>query len=526
MPAKEIRFALEAGSLSLSGYADEVRRRMREIDPEDRVVWQEAYEHGLQTAYGSRDFDGFAEIALFAAVQLDSLGYHEDALTQFDFALAMTDDLPDQSCVLLSYKAFFEALGLRIDDALLSLKRAAGLAATASNARISGEYAACSAMIACLMFGSDAVSSSLAAIRNSDRGGFDWQSSAVRSWLIPYLFARGERTEAMPWIRSLHAQAEVASHPWRRADAVLFQSAAGGSSLVGQADAEVEALASSSGNFLATWRLTLLRVRRALLRGDWDDVRTHCEALEALRDKIHPAFADGAPATRALVSAYSKPGEAETVEPGEALLPNVGALLMRMEAVAIAGTQSDAARWASWSREQLPASVKTSLEWPVSRDRVEGLLQLRAGNVRGVEFVFRRGMQWAEHGGYHIEAALTRLQLGEVGTLALDGRQWPALRNEGWSQLDAMGIDPTPHAYAAARAFGLGRSASANASPLTPRESEVLATLASGLTYREAAEQLGVDWRTVQSHAYHIYGKLGVRSKVEAITVARELGVL
>lgn len=56
---------------------------------------------------------------------------------------------------------------------------------------------------------------------------------------------------------------------------------------------------------------------------------------------------------------------------------------------------------------------------------------------------------------------------------------------------------------------------------LTPREEEVLDLLAQeGLTNRELAERLVVTEWTIWRHLSNIYGKLGVRSRSEAIVWA------
>src|SRR5262245_43131061 len=62
--------------------------------------------------------------------------------------------------------------------------------------------------------------------------------------------------------------------------------------------------------------------------------------------------------------------------------------------------------------------------------------------------------------------------------------------------------------------------------PLTRREREVLALLAEELTGPEIAERLTLALSSVKTHIQHIYGKLGVNGKREAIQRARELGLL
>lgn len=57
---------------------------------------------------------------------------------------------------------------------------------------------------------------------------------------------------------------------------------------------------------------------------------------------------------------------------------------------------------------------------------------------------------------------------------------------------------------------------------LSPREREVLEMLSRGLAYKEIAKELGIGYRTVHTHLEHIYQKLHVSSRAEA--VARFLG--
>jgi predicted ATPase/class 3 adenylate cyclase/DNA-binding CsgD family transcriptional regulator len=69
-------------------------------------------------------------------------------------------------------------------------------------------------------------------------------------------------------------------------------------------------------------------------------------------------------------------------------------------------------------------------------------------------------------------------------------------------------------------------SAEALIEPLSARELEVLHLLEEGLTNREIAQRLCVSPNTVRVHTYHIYGKLGVNNRTQAVTRARVLGLL
>ena len=62
----------------------------------------------------------------------------------------------------------------------------------------------------------------------------------------------------------------------------------------------------------------------------------------------------------------------------------------------------------------------------------------------------------------------------------------------------------------------------AEAQSLSPREAEVLDLLAKGFLYKEIAESMKISYATVHTHIRHVYEKLHVRSRTEA--VAKHLG--
>lgn len=61
---------------------------------------------------------------------------------------------------------------------------------------------------------------------------------------------------------------------------------------------------------------------------------------------------------------------------------------------------------------------------------------------------------------------------------------------------------------------------------LTPREHEVLALLAQGLTNKQIAQQLSVSPRTVNFHLDNLYSKLGVNSRTAAVLAALRQGFI
>jgi DNA-binding NarL/FixJ family response regulator len=54
---------------------------------------------------------------------------------------------------------------------------------------------------------------------------------------------------------------------------------------------------------------------------------------------------------------------------------------------------------------------------------------------------------------------------------------------------------------------------------LSTREQQVLDYLAQGFLYREIAEEMKITYATVHTHIRHIYEKLQVRSRTEAVTI-------
>ncbi len=90
------------------------------------------------------------------------------------------------------------------------------------------------------------------------------------------------------------------------------------------------------------------------------------------------------------------------------------------------------------------------------------------------------------------------------------------------------GYPRTRHEVAAARPRGRGPTPRAMPAvePLSERELEVLALVSEGMSNAEVGRSLFVAPSTVKKHLEHVYDKLGVRRRTQAVARARELGLL
>jgi two-component system NarL family response regulator len=61
---------------------------------------------------------------------------------------------------------------------------------------------------------------------------------------------------------------------------------------------------------------------------------------------------------------------------------------------------------------------------------------------------------------------------------------------------------------------------------LTPRELATLRSMAEGKSNKEVAAELGISERTVKTHLGHLFEKLGVTSRTEAVKIATHRGLV
>lgn len=162
-------------------------------------------------------------------------------------------------------------------------------------------------------------------------------------------------------------------------------------------------------------------------------------------------------------------------------------------------------------------------------DLADGLLATASGEHERARLLLEDAVAGFERGGAPFEAAEARVELA-AALLAL-GRAASAEREarSALRALDELGARPTAERarrlIEASRAPGDGGAAAAP-SPVTPREREVLALLAEGLTNRQIAGRLVVSEHTVHRHVTNILRKLDLPSRAAAAAHAARTGLL
>ncbi len=124
---------------------------------------------------------------------------------------------------------------------------------------------------------------------------------------------------------------------------------------------------------------------------------------------------------------------------------------------------------------------------------------------RRVAEALRAGIRAVLHGDMSPAQIVAGLEAAAAGLIVLH----PA-------ELDAMFSAAEPAASPLAELI----------EPLTPRESEVLQMLASGLANKAIATRLAISEHTVKFHVASILGKLGAASRTEAVTIGIRRGIV
>jgi len=155
------------------------------------------------------------------------------------------------------------------------------------------------------------------------------------------------------------------------------------------------------------------------------------------------------------------------------------------------------------------------------------------GRVEDAETEIRRAVEIADRGAGRLEVAAALLALSRIRHLRGDAAQAREAILKARGVLDQCPESGTLGRAVKAAQSGFkvaahdgGRQGSGPAEELTDRELAVLRLLPSPLSRREIAETLYVSPNTVKTHAKGIYRKLEAESREDAVSRARELGIL
>ena len=507
-------------------FAARLQQALREDGGAGSEHWRMAVEGCLTAAYGSGDIVALCDVVQAIISILDAQGRFREAVSEITHAIALAGVETNALAMLHSMSA---PLLAAVGESAAAEKALEAAERIVDEANIPFAIAKCQANCGV---------SRLLALKSHALQS-DWfvvhGSSAIRpedalilmSYFIPYQFAVGARAEIRPWLRTFRLQARAASHPYRVTDAEIFDAAA---SAIADPLKPLEFGEVPRWHWFANWRVELLRFRQLVLRRSWAEAEASLTMLFRARRRAGDAQLDSIDGFEMLLMALTEradPLRADVPLPESVHLLNLPSVLAAAEAVALDGTQHAAAVWHRWFAAKLPPEIATSMEWPVSRWRIQALLALRSGNERAAKREFEHAVRWATDAGYPIELAAAQLQLSELLRQRLSGAEhiWRALREKGADGLRLAGLDAAVFAYAVARTVPSAGKYSLR-SPLTPRETETLTYLAEGLSYRAMGDQMGIKWTTVQTLAHRCYEKLEASGRQAAVARARELGLL
>jgi DNA-binding NarL/FixJ family response regulator len=195
----------------------------------------------------------------------------------------------------------------------------------------------------------------------------------------------------------------------------------------------------------------------------------------------------------------------------------LGTLLGLLDGIELVGTAADGEEAVALAAAHDPDVVLMDLRMP----RVDGIEAIRRLSARGDRPAAIALTTYADDA-----SVLGALRAGARGYLTKDaGAEEIRAAVEAVARGD-VALDP-----AAQRQVVAALSEPAPATPaelpdeLTPREAEVLALIAEGLTNGEIAERLVVSAATVKSHVNHIFAKIGARDRAQAVVYAYANGL-
>src|SRR6202041_3421764 len=162
------------------------------------------------------------------------------------------------------------------------------------------------------------------------------------------------------------------------------------------------------------------------------------------------------------------------------------------------------------------------------RAAAEVLAPVLAGSVPGVRQIWMMTARLQEATAREAlgdPAAAERALEGALDIAESTGLLLPFLLDPAPARLEGHRRHRTAHPVLAADAARPGPSARLT-EPLTDSETRILRYLPTHLTAQEIARELSLSVHTVTTHLRHLYAKLGVHRRRQAVERARALGLL
>lgn len=192
-----------------------------------------------------------------------------------------------------------------------------------------------------------------------------------------------------------------------------------------------------------------------------------------------------------------------------------------VEALVACERLEEAEEHLAWFEANAERLKRTSGQAAAARSR--GFLAAGRGDLVAASAAFERALRHHDLVPMPFDRARTLLAFGVARRRANDRRRARATLEEAQALFQSSGAAAWERRAAAELARIGGRAPAAG--ELTPVERRVAELVAAGNTNREVAAALFLSTRTVEGHLSRVYGKLGVRSRVElARKLASEAG--
>lgn len=191
---------------------------------------------------------------------------------------------------------------------------------------------------------------------------------------------------------------------------------------------------------------------------------------------------------------------------------SIGARLLNQARVGLIAGRAEATLAFAARCEQLAAGAG-SRRWQMEALLLQALAQARLGKRTAGQSALQKSLALAQSQGY------LRLFLdgGEAVRDLLVGL-YPTLTDPALAQFARRILEAFP-----APAPKKPLTPPSLTSPLSEREVQILRLLSLGLSNQAVADQLVISLATVKTHIRHIFDKLGVENRIEALNKAKEL---